>query len=167
MSSTALFDNIADAPTYGGGRYFEEGRYRLQVREVKIVDSSRKKGTQFFIVSSKILFTTANKLTAGDTVGWRVDLTQPSGFSNVKQFALAVGQTLYDEWSEDDVDSKFLKELISDFDEFLEEECEGELIIGAEASQIKTKEDKDFTKVVWAEPEEEDDDDDDDDEEDD
>jgi hypothetical protein len=139
----SLFDQIVKAPVYGSGNYFEEGTYRLSLEEVKMVDSQRKQGTKYLIVACRIEETTAPNLKAGDSVTWRVDMTQASGPSNCKQFAVAVGQSMYEGFSEDHVNKEFLESVISD-----NSEAKG-VVIDAEALTIKTRAGNDFTKVIW------------------
>ncbi len=139
----SLFDQIVKAPVYGSGNYFEEGQYTLELQDVKMVDSRRKAGTKYLIVACKIETTTAQNLSAGDSVTWRVDMTQPSGPSNCKQFAVAVGKSMYEGFSEDHVTNDFLESIIND-----NSEARG-VSIGAEAITIKTRSGNDFTKVVW------------------
>lgn len=139
----SLFDAIVKAPVYGSGNYFEEGQYRLTLEEVKMVDSQRKQGTKYLIVACRIDETTAPNLKAGDSVTWRVDMTQASGPSNCKQFAVAVGKSMYEGFSEDHVTSDFLQSIISE-----ESEAKG-VTIDAEALTIKTRAGNDFTKLIW------------------
>tara|TARA_R100001082_G_scaffold94682_2_gene61663 strand:+ start:143 stop:595 length:453 start_codon:yes stop_codon:yes gene_type:complete len=139
----SLFDAIVKAPVYGSGNYFEEGKYRLTLEEVKMVDSQRKQGTKYLIVACRIDESTAENLNAGDSVTWRVDMTQASGPSNCKQFAVAVGKSMYEGFSEDHVTSEFLGNIISD-----NSEAKG-VVIDAEAITIKTRAGNDFTKVIW------------------
>ena len=70
-------------------------------------------------------------------------MTQPSGPSNCKQFAVAVGKSMYEGFSEDHVTNDFLESIIND-----NSEARG-VSIGAEAITIKTRSGNDFTKVVW------------------
>tara|TARA_Y100000590_G_scaffold371691_1_gene434235 strand:- start:25 stop:468 length:444 start_codon:yes stop_codon:yes gene_type:complete len=139
----SLFDQIVKAPVYGSGNYFEDGQYRLKLEEVKMVDSQRKQGTKYLIVACRIEETTAANLSAGDSVTWRVDMTQPSGPSNCKQFVVAVGESMYEGFTEDHVNNEFLESIISE-----NSEAKG-VLVDAEAITIKTRAGNDFTKVVW------------------
>lgn len=140
-------DAIANAPIYGSGNYFQPGKYKLVIKEVKIIDSQRKSGTQYAIVACTIIETTAETLRPEDNVTWRVDMTQKSGPSNLKQFSLAVGQALYEGFTEEHIDGNFVRQLFGP-----QSPAEG-LVINADAIIIKTNANTDFTKVVWAAPE--------------
>ena len=138
------FSGIGSARVYGAGQYITPGQYELQVTEVKLVNSEKDAGRQFFCVEGTVL--NANEVAfesggwrAGSTVTWLVDMRQPSALSNCKQFALA----LTPELSENDIDESAMMGLVGP-----DQPAKG-LKIDCDAINIKTKSGNDFTKCQW------------------
>ena len=138
------FSGIGSARVYGAGQYISPGQYALQVNEVKLVNSERDAGRQFFCVEASVL--TANEV-AFDTGGWRsgssvtwlVDMRQPSALSNVKAFAMALTPGA----SEGEITEDGMMALVGP-----DQPAKG-LKVDCDAISIQTKAGNDFTKCQW------------------
>ncbi len=80
------FAGIENAVPGGGGVYFKEGRYRVEVKEVKA--HAGVNGVSF-IVETTILESTVPTRPAGMSVSWVVGMQHKSTLGNIKQFAWA------------------------------------------------------------------------------
>lgn len=151
-----MYDLIANAPIYGGGLFFREGRYRVKIRDCKDHDSKKDEGVTYKIIECEVVETTVDGQGPGDIVTQRIKMTEKSAPSNVKQFLLALGQQVSEGFTEEDIDRDMVKMVFEDWQGFVaqvvEQGCigEGEMIqLKAEAHIIKTRKGTDFTKVTW------------------
>lgn len=149
-----LFKGIGSAEVFGSGQYFKampngtEALYLVEILAIKIVESKRKKGRNFFVVETKIQTTTCPDYQPGQRVTWMVDLSlDETAMSNVKGFCLGLdpdffndsnGKPLSDAAAEDEV-----TKLVG-----ADEPAKG-IMIKASALTVPKRNGDPFTKVVW------------------
>ena len=135
--STGLFSGIEQAKPSKGGIYFEPGNYLVEIVECKGGKTFMKR--PFFVVETKILESDNANRRPKTNCSWMAMLDQPSGLPNVKAFcAVAHG------CSDDDVDEAGVEHIISAAQPFKGKKMR------VQAISIKTRENKDFTKIVWS-----------------
>ena len=147
------WDEIDNAPMPGGGRFMNDGRYRVRIEAFKAGKSQQGKG-EYYVAEMTVLDVIMgyeNSNPAGERLSWvQFKSWQPSA-SNIKGFIKALTGL-------DDDDGAYL--IAPDgkkmkFSEALDKATAGdgtafagaELI--AEAMSVKTKKGGDFTKVLW------------------
>jgi hypothetical protein len=133
-----LFSKIKDAKSNGGGIYFLPGVYKLECRANKT--SKTRDGRPFFVAEFTILESTNPERPVGTSVSWMVmmDKNLETALGNIKQYVSA----LFD-IEEGEVDEGGVEHLIS------AENPGAGIKVHAEATNIKTREKKDFTKVQY------------------
>ncbi len=146
-----IFDKVDKAPVYGSGAYFVPGQYICRVRDVKVVDSQKDPGVQYGIIECRIVKTTVEDYCEGDQVTQRIKLTEPSAPSNMKQFCVALGQQLFDEFGVDDVNAEFSRAVFTQWDKFTRKHLDEseDVYLFADAQNITTRAGNPFTKVTW------------------
>lgn len=135
-----LFDKIKDAKSTQGGVYIAPGVYRLKVRCLK--QGQARDGRNFVVAEFETLESTNPERPVGGFQSWMVMLDkryEETALGNIKGFLSILTST-----PEHEVDGAGVEMAFS-----AANPCEG-LEIRASASNIKTKKDSDFTKVVWA-----------------
>ncbi len=130
------YDGIGKAQVFEGGVYFQPGLFLVRVDVVK--ESKTRKGREFFVVECTILDSNHPELVAGKTVAQLIMLDQDAALSNIKQFAMVAG-----ECSAEEVDGKSIQMMISQ-----ENPLQG-TVLGVEATNVLTREKKDFTRIKW------------------
>jgi hypothetical protein len=132
-----IFDNIDKADYFEGGKYVTPGLYKTKVLRVK--QAKTRKGRPFFVVEMKVLESSSLKEHPIDTdMSWMVMLDQDAALGNVKHFISVASETPINQVQAADA----------------EDACsEGNPLEGIElrvmAVNIKTRADKDFTKVKF------------------
>ena len=146
-----IFDKVNNASVYGSGAYFVKGQYVCRVTDVKVVESQKDPGVEYGIIETRIVKTTVEDYSEGDTVTQRIKLTEASAPSNMKQFCLALGQQLFGDFEEGSVNAEFSRAVFTKWEEFCKKYLEeGEdIFLYAQAQNIKTRAGKPFTKVIW------------------
>lgn len=131
-----LFTGIEQAKVSEGGNYLKPGNFLLEILGIKT--GKTRGGRAFFVVECKVLESDNLQQPAGITVSWMVMLDQDMALPNIKKFAAAVTGSAIDE-----IDEAGIEYLVSD-----KQPLKGKKV-GAQATNIKTKRDTDFTKVEW------------------
>jgi len=141
---SSIFAGIKAESATKSGRYIQPGQHVLTVREIKLFESSQKKGKWFFCVEADVDEYTAEDEAApygsGSVVSWLVNMEQPSALGNVKGFAMA----LLPDTPEEDLDETAMEQLVSP------EQPAAGIRVKADAVNIKTRAGNDFTKVNWS-----------------
>lgn len=135
-----LFDKIKDAKTSQGGVYIEPGVYRLKVRCLK--QGKSRAGKDFVVAEFETMESNNPARPVGGFQSWMVMLDkayEETSLGNIKAFLSILTST-----PEHEVDGAGVELAFS-----AANPCEG-LEIRASASNIKTRANKDFTKVTWA-----------------
>lgn len=130
-----IFDGIGGAQYFESGVYIRPGLYKAVVQKVKQFTTRKK--VPAFVVELEVLESSNQKdHPLGTTMSWMVMLNQDAALGNVKHFISVASDTPMD-----DVTSKDAEDACG----------EGNPLEGVElrimAVNIKTKADKDFTKV--------------------
>lgn len=134
-----LFGGIKNAKASQGGVYFEPGAYRLKVS--KISQGKTRENRPFFVAEFVILQSNCDKRPIGTSMSWMVmlDKNLDTGLGNIKAFMAALFNI-----SPDEVDEAGVEEATS-----AENPCQGKEV-SAVATQIKTRANKDFTRVIYS-----------------
>jgi hypothetical protein len=134
-----LFSGIGSAKSNGGGVYFLPGIYTLECKACK-TGETREGKKPFFVAEFTILESTNPDRPVGSTVSWMVmmDKYLETALGNIKQCAAALFGI-----PETDVDEAGVEALIS-----AANPAAG-IKVKAEATNIKTRAQKDFTKVLF------------------
>ena len=161
---SSVFQGIEKAEVFGAGLRITPGRHRLQIAELT-THRSRKNGSVFFIVEAIVQASEGGRplsarevpaetpvpksepLRVGDKVSWLVDLSKPSGLSNVKGFALALAPDM----SESDVTEAAMIGMINnDPARGVVQPCAG-IVVDCDAFAIITREKgNDFVQIGWS-----------------
>jgi hypothetical protein len=140
----SIFAGITKESATRSGRYIQPGRHILTVREIKLFESSQKKGRWFFCVEADVdeyvPEVESPTYSTGSVVSWLVNMEQPSALGNVKGFAMA----LLPDTPEEDLDETAMEQLVGP-----EQPAAGIRVV-ADAVNIKTRAGNDFTKVNWS-----------------
>lgn len=133
-----LFANIKNVKVTAGGVYFEPGSYKVRVN--KVSQGKTREGRPFFVAEFTILESNNTARPVGSSVSWMVmlDKNVDTGLANIKMFASALFGI-----SPDDVDEAGIEALVS-----AENPAQGKEVMAA-AAMIKTKAQKDFTRVLF------------------
>src|SRR3972149_7795789 len=118
------YDDIAGAPATGYDNYVLPGEYLVEVRQAWEHDSGREKGIRYNSIKVKIekLRDPDNhEYEPGMTMTQHVKSSHQSGPSNLKNFVLALGQELFEEFTEKDVTGKFVQRVFTGWEKLMEE----------------------------------------------
>lgn len=131
------FDGMNDAPPSVGGAYLVPGNYDLEIVEVKLVKSQRE-STMFFAAEFDVLASNVDEVKVGSKRSWVANFKHKSTLSNIKHFLAAALDVEFD-----DVDEDVSKACVDE-----DQPLKG-VRVRAEAFNVKTKQNRDFTKVKW------------------
>jgi hypothetical protein len=137
-----IFDNVTttqvkEAQYFERGNFIRPGLYVVEVSKVKEGRMRAPKNTGFFVAEMKVLETSEPKLhPVGSTMAWMATADKDAFLGNVKHFVSAAGNMGLEE-----VDVEMMKMAVS------EENPLAGIVMRAEAVNVKTKADKDFTRV--------------------
>jgi len=132
-----IFDKINEADYFEGGKYFTPGLYKVAVLRVK--QGKTRKGRPFFVVETKIQESSNLKEHPIDTdASWMVMLDQDAALGNVKHFISVASDTPINQVQAADAE-----------DACSESNPLAGIELRAMAVNIKTRADKDFTKMKW------------------
>lgn len=150
-----VFSGIESAEVYGGGANIRPGMHVLEVKELLVHNSRKKAGVVFFIAEMAVIESTGGRpLSAkesndappvsdahapGEVVSWVVDLSQPSGLSNVKGFAMALAPGM----TEADITEETMSALVES-----KQPARG-VVVRCDAFVELTRKGGDFTKTRW------------------
>jgi hypothetical protein len=133
-----LFSKIKDAKSSQGGVYFLPGKYALECRANKT--GTTREGRSFFVAEFTILESTNPERPVGTSVSFMImlDKNLETGLGNIKGYISA----LFD-LPEAEVDEAGVEQLVA------ADNPGAGVKVRAIASNIKTRANKDFTKVIW------------------
>lgn len=134
---------VANAKENEGGVYPEPGVYTIRVE--KVIQRQRRNKSDCFIVECGVVESNNPSRPVGSTMSWIVGFDKDAAPSNVKAFlcaAVRAGGGNPDELSDSDFESLY-NEAISDAQPL------ANLTLGLVATNVKTKAQKDFTKVTF------------------
>jgi hypothetical protein len=132
-----IFDNIGSAEFYAGGKYVTPGLYLAEILKVKQGLTRNKRA--FFVVEMKVLETSNEKdHQIGTEMSWMVMVDQDAALGNIRHFLSVAADTPFSEVTKEDGE---------------EAVGEGNPLAGVRvrvmAVNIKTRANKDFTKVKF------------------
>lgn len=132
------FSKIKDAKSNGGGIYFLPGKYALECRANKTGET--REGRSFFVAEFTILESTNPERPVGTTMSMMVMLDKyiETALGNIKGYVAALFGI-----PEAEVDEAGVETLVS------AENPGAGMKVRAIASNTKTKQGKDFTKIVY------------------
>jgi len=139
-----IFDKVTpkqveEAQYFERGNYVKPGRYLVEVLKVKEGTSRPPKNTGFFVVEMKVLESSDLKEhPLKSTMAWMTTMDKDAAVGNIKHFVSAAGNIPQDDVSLDDC-----KLACSEQNPF------AGVCLQVEAIGIKTKAQKDFTKVKF------------------
>ncbi len=131
-----LFGGIGEAKYSEGGVYLKPGVYRLQVIACKYLKT--RTGKDAFVVECKILESTEPSLLPGGICSWMVTLDKEPALGNIKQFLQSILAC-----DEGQIDETVVEAAIGPTNPLANR------IVRASAVNIKTKANRDFTKVKF------------------
>jgi len=85
----SLFDGIEDAQVSKTGQWFEEGVYKVKVKQVKLQASQVGAAKQWFIVETEVLESSCPTITPGMERSQLIDMGGPMALPNIKAFVAA------------------------------------------------------------------------------
>jgi hypothetical protein len=133
----SVFDRVANAEEQEGASYPEPGVYPLlMVDTIKMIKS--RKGDDLFIAEFEILQSDVSSRPVGSRMQYVANFRHDPTPSAVKAFFTKLTGS-----SSDEVTSESLKFAVGE-----KQPCKGRLV-RMEATQVKTKSDRDFTKCTW------------------
>lgn len=136
-----LLGGVGNAPVSGAGRFFVPGTYHVTIKAIKLFQSQQKNATWYFCIESVVTDSTVEEFGPGDEVSQLIDLTQKSALGNIRQFVEALlGCDLS---KVENAEQQVLGLAGPD------QPARG-IAVRVTAIPTKTREGKDFTKVVWA-----------------
>lgn len=132
------FSQIGSAKSSQGGIYFLPGKYALECRANKT--GKTREGREFFVAEFTILESTNAERPVGTSVSFMVmmDKNLETALGNIKGYIASLFGI-----PEAEVDEAGVESLIT-----AENPGQG-MKVRAVASNIKTRANKDFTKVIW------------------
>jgi len=140
-------DKILEADASGGSGNMGPGMWHVAL-EKPFFKQSQASSKRFFIVPFSVISTTNPDANRGDRLAWKPDVNNLSGPSNVKNFLLAVGQSLWENFDAQQAKGPDGRELMK---AVLRGEYVDDLQMLAHAWEQPTKDKKGvFTKVSWA-----------------
>lgn len=117
-----IFSKVQESKVSGGGVYFLPGVYRVEIENVKAIQS-RRNNKDYFIIECRILESSNEDRPAGTSASQAIDITNVMGPVNIKAFiAAASGITP----TADDVNEQLIAfwEEATDVELSIEEICE-------------------------------------------
>ena len=133
------FSGIEQTKTFKNAPYLAPGQYELAIASMLLVESSKKKGQEFFVVEFNVVTSNNPNAAPGSLVAWLVDMGHgDTALSNCTAFASAVLDC-----DEEDVNEEAMNRLVGP-----DQPATG-IHVKANAFTIKTKAGSDFTKVRW------------------
>lgn len=131
---------VKEAQYFERGNYVKPGRYLVEVLKVKEGTMRPPKNIGFFVVEMKVLESSDTKEhPLKSTMTWMTTMDKDAALGNIKHFLAAAGNI-----TQDEVDLEMCKFAVSE-DNPLAGVC-----LQVDAVPIKTKADKDFTKVKFS-----------------
>lgn len=137
---SGLFTGANEAKVGGGGVYFLDGIYRVEVVRAFVMQSRKKE--DLFIAEFKILESDNDARRAGMRCSWCVSLKQDAALGNIKGFVAAATDT---DPEDDQEDWEEAIEMAVSKDNPL-----AGAIVDLEATTVKTRAGNDFTKHTWS-----------------
>lgn len=133
----SAFAGIGQAEVFETGVYIQPGVYLAEVKKVKQGETRKKR--EFFVVEMKVLETSDIKAhPVGSDMTWMVMMDQDAALGNIKHFLNVAGDIPLEEISEQDA-----------LDAVGQENPLQGTKLRIIATNIKTKAQKDFTKVKF------------------
>jgi len=143
--STSIFDSVSDQQVKDAtftrrGNFVKPGRYLVEVTKVKEGKMRPPKNTDFVVVEMKVLESSDLKEhPLKSTMTWMATADKDAFVSNMKHFVAACLNI-----DEGEVDRKMLKNASSEENPLMG------VCLQVNAILVKTKADKDFTKVMFS-----------------
>jgi hypothetical protein len=136
-----MFSGIEDAAADGGNiPLLKPGSYLLSVDQLRSFKSKKPPFNAFFLAEFDILGANGDGCSAeGSKAAWLVNMIHSPALGNIKAFALAAVPGL----TEEDITEEAMEEMLG------ETQPLNGLQVRAEAQVVKTKSDRDFTKVTF------------------
>jgi len=132
-----LFDDIGKAQYFEGGKYIGPGAYKAKILKVK--QDKTRNGRPFFVTELEVLETSDPKeFPVGTSFSWMVMLDQDAALGNIRHFLAVASDAPINEIGKADAE-----EAISEANPL------AGVIVRISATNIKTKQGKDFTKVKF------------------
>lgn len=132
-----IFDGIENAEHFDGGKYIQPGLYLAEI--IKVKQAKTRKARPFYVVELKVLESSNLKDHPISTnMSWMVMLDQDAALGNIKHFVSVASETPIKEVQVADAE-----------DSCSEENPLQGVKLRVMAVNIKTRADKDFTKVSF------------------
>jgi len=147
-----IFSNISSARGSEGGVYLLPGTYTVEVQRCK--QNKTRKGVPFFVVELKVIASDTPDRKPNTDVSWMVTLDKDASLGNIADFMRVALAALALQKHE-----QIVKPQDVPLDEKTADEicAEDNPLVGVrlsvQAFNVKTKENKDFTRVKWKVPE--------------
>lgn len=153
-----VFKDIKEAKTpSGSGQVFLPGKFLLKLGACKLIESSVKRASTFFIAEFEVVESDNEKRKPGSSMSWVIDLTGGKypdlSLGNVKNF-LHVAYSSFmlqageEPPAEEDIDEKMSNDAVS------EENPLCGVFVSAEAWNKQTRDkESEYTRVKWDVPE--------------
>jgi hypothetical protein len=135
-----LFDDIGKVQAAGGSRYLTPGNYTCEVQALKVIESQKRRGQQFFVAELAVVDCDNGEFGPGECASWVVNMDHQSALSNIKGFAMALDT----DSSDSSITPQVMEELVSGDNPAAGIKVRGFLY------NVKTKAGKDFTKANWS-----------------
>lgn len=144
-----FFGGIRSAKYSEGGVYLQPGVYRLRINRCK--QGKTRTGVPFFVAEFEVLESSVEEQPAGSAVSWMVQIKPDTpALGNIRSFCEVVGGFTFDAeckgLSEEEAQARedaIVAEIVGEANVF------AGTIVKASGSNIKTKQGRDFTKVVF------------------
>lgn len=133
------FNGISSAKFNEGGIYFLKGNYLIRVDKVKV--GTTRMGIEFFVVECTILESDNPERKPKSSVSWLCMSDKDLYLANINHFC-----SIACDIPSEEVDEAGVELVVS------EENPLAGTILRVQATDIKTRAGKDFTKVVWKQP---------------
>lgn len=135
-----VFGGIAGAKYSEGGVYLKPGVFRLEILAVKYIKTAPHSGSKdAFVVEFKVIESSNPDLLPGSLPSWMVTLDKAPALGNIKQFLTTAVEDATDE---------AITEAAVEYVVSPAQPLKG-VIVRASAVNIKTKANRDFTKVKF------------------
>jgi hypothetical protein len=132
-----VFDGIENAEHFAGGKYVQPGLHLGEI--IKVKQATTRKKRPFYVVEMKVLETSNPKEhPIGTPFSWMVMLDQDAALGNIKHFVSVASDTPIKEVQASDAE-----------DSCSEDNPLAGIKLRVMAVNIKTRADKDFTKVTF------------------
>ncbi len=159
-----MFEGMTNAPIFGRGTYMGPGTFRVAIK--KAFYKRSYKGLDLFICEFEILETNNEMHPVGSSGSWTPKIALPNTFGDIKSLIFSAlgqdGRTVKDNDSHIFVTrlaralcgSETAKQELAETLAGLEVESAEALVLGKEVGlvteQVKTKEQRDFTRYTWS-----------------